>query len=78
MKALAFSWERRHECVVMKNRQKKVLHFPKPAEQPEDPRIVVQIGRDRFAIHWEIEELPPVPPVTLWPRNKKATMKIVK
>ena len=63
----------------MKNRQKKVLPFPKRPEQPEDSRTVVQIGSDRFAIHWEIEDLPPVSPVILWkPRDKKATMKIMK
>ena len=67
--------------VPMNNRQKqnKVLPFPKPPEEPE--RIVIQIGKHRFAIHWEtkIEELPPVPPVTLWKRrDRKATMKIVK
>ena len=67
--------------VPMKNRQKqnKVLPFPKPPEEPE--RIVIQIGKHRFAIHWEtkIEELLPVPPVTLRKRrDKKTTMKIVK
>jgi hypothetical protein len=67
--------------VVMKNRQKqnKVLPLPKPPEEPE--RIVIQVGKDRFAIHWEtrIEELPPVPPVTAWKRRgKHVTMKIVK
>ena len=50
--------------VVMKNRQKKVLPFPKPPEEPKPSTIVVQIGNDRFAIHWEVEELLPVPHVT--------------
>jgi hypothetical protein len=27
--------------------------------------IVVQIGDERFAIHWEIEELPPAAPIVL-------------
>ena len=63
----------------MKKRQKRVLPFPKPTEEPAPSRIVVQIGRDRFAIHWEIEELPPAAPVALLKRQgKQATMQIVK
>jgi len=62
----------------MKNIHKKVLPFPLLPE-PEASRIVVQIGADRFAIHWKIEELPPVAPLVLWKRGtKKAIAKIVK
>jgi hypothetical protein len=44
----------------MENRQKKVLPFPTPPEEPVASTIIVQVGNDRFAIRWEIEELPPV------------------
>jgi hypothetical protein len=65
--------------VVMKNRQKKVLPFPKPLEEPAVSTIVVQIGKDRFAIHWEIEELPPAAAMVRLKRpGKQATMQIVK
>ena len=43
-------------------RRRKVLQFPKPPEQPQTSTITVQIGGDRFAIHWQIEELPPAAP----------------
>ena len=65
--------------VLMKNSHKKVLPFPAPSEESQAQRIICQIGDERFAIHWEIEELPPVPPVLLWKRGtKKPTAKIVK
>ena len=62
----------------MKNNQKKVLPFPKPAEEPVNAPIVVQIGGERFAIHYEIEDLPPAPPLLLWKRAAKRGEKIVK
>jgi hypothetical protein len=43
----------------MKKNNKKVLAFPAPRKEPADSRIVVQIGNDRFAIHYHVEELPP-------------------
>ena len=47
----------------MKKREKKVLRFPKSPEDPAVHTITIQVGRERFAIHWELEELPPaVPP----------------
>jgi hypothetical protein len=55
----------------MKNGQKKVLPFPAPPEEPAPTTIVVQIGSDRFAIHWEIEELPPAEPPSLWIRGAR-------
>jgi hypothetical protein len=65
--------------VVMKNIQKKVLPFPAPSKEPAPSTIVVQIGNDRFAIHWEIEDLPPVAPLVLWKRGAdKTTAMIVK
>ena len=39
--------------------QKKLLHFPAPREEREITQMIVQIGRQRFAIRWEIEDLPP-------------------
>jgi len=61
----------------MKNSQKKVLPFPTPPEEPAPSTIVVQIGTDRFAIHWEIEELPPAAPPLLWmPGSKKGAAKV--
>jgi hypothetical protein len=56
----------------MKNSQKKVLPFPEPPEEPAASPIVVQIGSERFAIHWEIEDLPPAAaPLVLWKRPAK-------
>jgi hypothetical protein len=64
--------------VVMKN-SRKVLPFPKPPEEPAPSTIVVQIGKDRFAIHWEMEELPlPAPRIPWERRAQEATAKIVK
>jgi hypothetical protein len=57
---------------LMKNSQKKVLPFPKPPDEPGTSPIVVQIGKERFAIHWEIEELPPAAPLVLWRRAAKS------
>jgi hypothetical protein len=64
----------------MKTNHKKVLPFPAPPEEAAPSTIVVQIGTERFAIHWEIEDLPPpVAPLVLWkPGGNKGTAKIVK
>lgn len=45
--------------------RRNLLPFPKPrVETPASPApIICQIGSDRFAIHFQIEDLPPVPPV---------------
>jgi hypothetical protein len=65
--------------VLMKNRPRKVLSFTTPPEEPVTSPIIVQIRNDRFAIHWEIEDLPPAPPLVAWTRRtQKATLKIVK
>jgi hypothetical protein len=71
-KDLVFACNRRQEC-LMKNSPKNVLPFPIPPKEPGASTIVIQIGDERFAIHWEIEELPPVPPLLPW-----KTAKIVK
>ena len=64
--------------VRMTNQTKKVLLFPKPPAKAERSRIVVQIGSERFAIHYEVEDLPPVPPLLPWKRpSKKATPRTV-
>jgi hypothetical protein len=62
----------------MKDHHKKMLPFPKPPEEPVASTIVVQIGNDRFAIHWAIEELPPVAPPVLWRAATRVPTKLVK
>ena len=69
----------------MKNTQKKVLQFRKPPEEPGDQRIICNIGDQRFAIHYQIEDLPPVEdlppavPALPWKQGtKKALPRIVK
>jgi hypothetical protein len=65
--------------LVMKNRQKKLLSFPKPPQEPAPSTIVVQIGDERFAIHWEIDELPLIEPLVLRKREfRKVTLKIIR
>jgi hypothetical protein len=66
--------------VVMKNRQNNVLPFPKPPAEPGTSTIIAQVGSERFAIHMQIEDLPPAsPPVVMWKRRaKKAPSRVVK
>ena len=47
----------------MNQTEKKVLLFPTPPKEPAASTIICQIGNERFAIHWEIEDLPPVAPL---------------
>ena len=62
----------------MKN-SRKVLPFPKPPEEPGAQTIICQIGDERFAIHYEIEDLPPAAPPLPWRQGaKKAIPTIVK
>ncbi len=65
---------------VMKNRTGKLLCFPRPLPQPSGTTTVtVQIGNDRFAIHFEMEELPPAAPlVVLTPAAKQVPTKAKK
>jgi hypothetical protein len=49
------------ESQTMKKNEKKVLPFPSPLPDPGRTTIIVQIGRERFAIHFEFEDLPPAP-----------------
>ncbi|MCU1337762.1 MAG: hypothetical protein JWO19_3343 [Bryobacterales bacterium] len=58
----------------MKNSQKKVLSFPKPPEEPGPQTIVCQIGGERFAIHYEIEDLSPAVPLLEWKRRAKRVL----
>jgi len=62
----------------MQNRKNNVLPFPKPPEEPGISTIICQIGSERFAIHMQVEDLPPVPPpvVMLKRRVQKAPSKI--
>ena len=64
----------------MKNRKNNVLPFPKRLEEPGIQTIIAQIGRERFAIHMQVEDLPPAPPPVVMSkrRAKKAPSKIVK
>ncbi len=64
----------------MKNRTNNVLPFPKAPEEAGTPTIIAQIGSERFAIHIQIEDLPPAaPPVVMSKRRaKKARSKIAK
>ena len=67
--AVAGDWSlsrTRGMSVGMKNGQKNVLPFPPPAAPPEVATIIVQIGNERFAIHWEVEDLPPASKPLAW------------
>jgi hypothetical protein len=62
----------------MKNRKNNVLPFPKPPEEPGAVAIIAEIGSERFAIHMQVEPLPPSSPpvVMLKGRAKKASFKV--
>ena len=51
---------KKNEKTNGKKNEKKVLFFPAPPEERVVTSMTMQVGRDRFAIHWEIEDLPPV------------------
>jgi hypothetical protein len=53
---------RRQKVREMKKNEKKLLLFPPPKPGPVDNTVIVQIGVSRFAIHFEIEDLPPLLP----------------
>jgi hypothetical protein len=65
---------------AVKSRKNNVFPFPRPLEEPGTSTIIAQIGSERFAIHMQIEDLPPpAPPVVMWKgRAKKAASKILK
>ena len=64
---------------MKKNSQKKVLPFPTPLEELENSTVTIRIGNERFAIHFEIEDLPPAAPLLFLKRAaKKASAKRVK
>jgi hypothetical protein len=66
---------------AMKNGKNNVLRFPKPPEQePGTSTIIAQIGSERFAIHLQVEDLPPAPPTLLMPKRRaeKSASKIVR
>jgi hypothetical protein len=64
--------------VLMKNSQ-KVLPFPRRLEVFGKQTIICEIGDERFAIHYEIEDLPPAAPVVPWKLGfKKAIPKLLK
>jgi len=47
----------------MKKSEKKVLPFPPPPRAPAPTTILCQIGNERFALTWQIEDLPPAAPL---------------
>ena len=62
---------RRGITVVMKNRKNNVLPFPKPPEEePGISTIIAQVGSDRFAIHIQVEDLPPAPPPVMMVKRR--------
>jgi hypothetical protein len=57
----------------------KVLPFPRRLEVFGKQTIICEIGDERFAIHYEIEDLPPAAPVVPWKLGfKKAIPKLLK
>jgi hypothetical protein len=58
----------------MRNSQKKVLPFPTRPEELETQTIICQIGGERFAIHYEIEDLPPAAPGLQWKQRAKTAL----
>jgi hypothetical protein len=59
----------------MDNSYKNVLPFPAPSLKSPRPEMVVQIGDERFAIRWEIEELPTEAPALAQRREPKRAPK---
>jgi hypothetical protein len=58
----------------MKNRKDNVLPFPKAPEESGISTIIAQIGSERFAIHMQVEDLPPAaPPVVMRKRRARRT-----
>jgi hypothetical protein len=47
----------------MKKPKNKILPFPPSKQQPAAQSITCQIGSRRFAIHYEVEDLPPLAPL---------------
>jgi hypothetical protein len=62
--------------MFMNETRKKVLLFPSGSERPSRPEIIAQIGNERFAIRWEIEELPAAAPVLALRKEPKSARKI--
>ena len=48
----------------MKTRKQKVLPFPTPPQE-RAASIICQVGSQRYAIHYQIEDLPPARPLSL-------------
>jgi hypothetical protein len=47
----------------MKKSEKKVLPFLPQPKEPATATIICQVGNERFAIQWVIEDLPPAAPL---------------
>jgi hypothetical protein len=62
----------------MKTTPQNLLQFPKAPQEAGKSPIVFQLGGDRFALHYTVEDLPPVDLVSLWkPQPRKPKAKIV-
>ena len=47
----------------MTNRKNNLLPFPKPPEEEHGTStIIAQIGSERFTVHIQVEDFPPVSP----------------
>ena len=55
----------------MNKNDKKVLPFPTRPKQSEAGTITCHIGDEHFAIHYFIEDLPPVAPLLHLPPPRK-------
>jgi hypothetical protein len=62
----------------MKKPENKILLFPQPKE-PTAQTVVCQIGSERFALHIEVEDLPPLAAVIeLKPTGRKGKTRVVR
>ena len=61
--------------LFMDNSHKNVLPFPANSVRPPRPEMAVQIGDERFAIRWEIEELPTEAPALALRKEPKSASK---
>ena len=57
--------------VGMKENRKKLLSFPARPEEPAGSSMIIfELGGERVAIRWEIEELPPAAPVIAFEQSR--------
>ena len=65
---------------VMKNRKNNVLQFPEPSNELGGSTITCEAGGQRFRIHMQVEDLPPLPPPEVKRKRaaKNAPSKVVR